>query len=156
MQCFIVFLFFSSIWWMQNIWSVVDLLHRNPHWWSRIISSAYGVKLDSIMLDKILYVVDKTDTPLQLQSILSPVSEIGIMIDSFHSSGKSSLFQVELITSWISLQIVLPLAIINAAGIWSIPSLYSFSVAISETQRHWVQALVALLHVFLSNFINPM
>ena len=23
--------FFSSVWWMQNIWSIVDLLRRNPH-----------------------------------------------------------------------------------------------------------------------------
>ena len=30
---------------MQNTWSVVDLLRRNPHWWSPIISSAYGVNL---------------------------------------------------------------------------------------------------------------
>jgi len=35
------------------------------------------------------------------------------MIDSFHSSGNSSLFQIELISLWISDQIVLPL-------IWSI------------------------------------
>jgi len=33
MHCFIVFPFFSSICRMQNIWSVVDLLRRNPHWW---------------------------------------------------------------------------------------------------------------------------
>jgi hypothetical protein len=51
--------FFSSICRMQNIWSVVDLLHRNPHWWSPIISSAYGINLDSRMSDKILYVVMK-------------------------------------------------------------------------------------------------
>jgi hypothetical protein len=29
----------SSIWRMQKILSVVDLLRRNPHWWSPIISS---------------------------------------------------------------------------------------------------------------------
>jgi len=50
---------FSSIWQMENIWSVVDLLHQNPQWWSAIISSAYGVNPDSRMVDKILYVVGK-------------------------------------------------------------------------------------------------
>jgi hypothetical protein len=44
---------------MQNIWSTVDLLRRNPHWWSPITSSAYGINLESKMLDKILYVVGK-------------------------------------------------------------------------------------------------
>jgi len=50
--------FFSSIWWMQNTWPVFDLLRWNRHWFP-IISSAYGVHLDSRMLVKILYVVDK-------------------------------------------------------------------------------------------------
>jgi len=44
---------------MQNVWSVVDLLCQNPHWWSPVISSAYGVNLNSRMLDKVLYVIDK-------------------------------------------------------------------------------------------------
>ena len=52
MHCLIVFPFFSSIWRIQIIWSVVDLLRRNPHWWSPIISSAYGINLESRMLDK--------------------------------------------------------------------------------------------------------
>jgi len=42
----------SSIWRMQNIWSIVDLLHRNQHWWSPTVSSAYGVNLRSRMFDK--------------------------------------------------------------------------------------------------------
>ena len=46
------------------IWSLVDLLRQNPHWWSPINFAAYGVKLDSRMLDKILYVVDKSDVPV--------------------------------------------------------------------------------------------
>jgi len=62
--------FFSSIWQMQNVWSVVDLLCQNPHWWSPIISSAYVINLDSRMLDNILCVVDKSDVPLQ--SVLYP------------------------------------------------------------------------------------
>ena len=36
------------------MWSVVDLLRRNPHWWSPIISSAYGVNLDRRTFDRIL------------------------------------------------------------------------------------------------------
>jgi len=36
-------------------------LHQNPQWWNPVISSAYGVNLDSRMLDKIFYVVDKSD-----------------------------------------------------------------------------------------------
>jgi len=56
--------FFSSICRMQNIWSVVDLLRLNPHWWSPIILSEYGLNLESRMLDKILYVVGRSDMPL--------------------------------------------------------------------------------------------
>ena len=56
--------FFLRISRMQNMLSVADLLRRNPHWWSPIISSAYGVNLDSKMSDKILYVVGKSDMPL--------------------------------------------------------------------------------------------
>jgi hypothetical protein len=33
--------FFSRIWPMQKIWSVVDLLFRNPHLWSQIISTIW-------------------------------------------------------------------------------------------------------------------
>ena len=39
------------------------------------------------------------------------------MINSFHSSDNSSLFQIELISLWISEQIVLHPALINSAGI---------------------------------------
>ena len=46
------------------------------------------------MLDKILYVVGKSDVPLWLlHSVLSPFLWMGTMTDSFHSSGSSSLFQ---------------------------------------------------------------
>jgi hypothetical protein len=37
--------FLSSIWRMQKIWSVVDLLCLNLHWWSPIVSSMYGLTL---------------------------------------------------------------------------------------------------------------
>ena len=57
---------------MQYMWSVVDLLHQNPHWLSLVISSAYGVNLDSMLLDKILYVTDKSDIPwLLVEAVLS-------------------------------------------------------------------------------------
>ena len=49
---------------MQNTSSVVALLHQNPHWLSPVISPAYGVNLDSRMLDEILHVVGKSDMPL--------------------------------------------------------------------------------------------
>jgi len=29
--------YFWSTLWMQNIWSIVDLLRQNPHWWSPVI-----------------------------------------------------------------------------------------------------------------------
>jgi hypothetical protein len=45
--------FFSSIWRIKKIWSVVDLLHRNPRWWSPIISCTYGLNLQSRIFDKI-------------------------------------------------------------------------------------------------------
>ena len=59
------------------------------------------------------------------------------MIDSFHSSGKSSLFQIELISSRISELIVQPPALINSAGTWSISGdlcLLSFPIAISTSK----------------------
>jgi len=43
--------FFSSMWRIQNIWPAVELSRRNPHWWSPIISSAYGLNFDSSLLD---------------------------------------------------------------------------------------------------------
>ena len=61
------------------------------------------------------------------------------MIDSFHSSGNSSLFQTEVISLWTSQRIVLPHALINSAGVWSIPGdlwLFSFSIANSNSEAH--------------------
>ena len=59
------------------------------------------------------------------------------MIDSFHSSRNSSLFQIEIISLWIWQQIFLPLALISSTGIWSIPGdlwFYSFSIANSNSK----------------------
>jgi hypothetical protein len=50
------FRFFSSIWWKQDIWSVVHQLCRNPHWWSPIIPSTHGVNDYRRMLYKCLHV----------------------------------------------------------------------------------------------------
>jgi len=74
------------------------------------------------VLDKILYVVDKSDMPLQLlQSVSSAFLHIDKTIDPFHCSGNSSLFQIELISLRIVARIVLSPAYINSAGIWSVP-----------------------------------
>jgi hypothetical protein len=86
---------------MQNIWSVVDMLRRNPHWKSLIIYRAYGVNVDNRMLDKILPEVDKSDKPPQLlQAVLTPFLKIGTMIDFSHSTGISPLLQIDLISLW--------------------------------------------------------
>jgi hypothetical protein len=88
--------FFSSICQMQKNWSVVDLLRRNPHWWSPIISSMYELNRERRIFYNILYEVDSSDIPRQLLlSVLSPVSWFGTIIDSFHWPGNSSLFQIE-------------------------------------------------------------
>jgi len=43
MHCLIVFpYFFSSIWQIRNIWSVIDPFRQNPHWRPPIISSCTG------------------------------------------------------------------------------------------------------------------
>jgi len=56
--------FARSIWPVQNIWPVVHPLRWNPHSWSPEIASAYVSSLDSRMLVKILYVVNKIDVLL--------------------------------------------------------------------------------------------
>jgi len=69
------------------------------------------------MLDKILYLVRKNETPLQLlQSVLSPLLQTGTMIASFHSSGNSFFFQIELINLWITERLVLPPNLIILPG----------------------------------------
>jgi hypothetical protein len=126
--------FFSRIWHMQNIWSLTDLLHSNPHWGSPVISFAYRVNFDSTMLDRILYVTEKSDMSLQLlQSALSPFFYIRKMTNSFHCSDSSSLFQIRL---WISQQIFIHSALTNNVWIWSIHyvlCLFSFSITLSNS-----------------------
>jgi len=58
-------------------------------------------------------------------------------IHSFHASGNSSFFQIELTSLWISERIVLPPAVINSAGIWLIPGdlfLFGPPIAISNSK----------------------
>ena len=66
------------------------------------------------MVDKILYVVDKLICQYNCYCLFHHPSYkyIGTMIGSFHFSGNSSLFQIELISLWISERIVLPPALI--------------------------------------------
>jgi hypothetical protein len=59
------------------------------------------------------------------------------MIDSFHCSGKSSLFGRDLITLRISEQILLPPTLMNYAGCFPVPGdlcRFTFSVAISNSK----------------------
>jgi hypothetical protein len=46
-----IHIFFSGVEQIQNIWSVVNLLHHTLHWWSAIVLLAYGVNLLRRMLD---------------------------------------------------------------------------------------------------------
>jgi hypothetical protein len=55
--------FFKSICQMPNVWTIVDLLRRNPYWRPPVISSTYGINLGRRILDKILYVVGKSNIP---------------------------------------------------------------------------------------------
>ena len=108
-------------------------MHQNSHWWSLIIFSAYGVNLDSMLLDKVLYVDDEW-----YAAVITAVCFITLIFNSyndgsFHSSGNYSLFKIELVSLWISDWIVL----IPAPEIWSIPGdlcLFSFSMAISTSK----------------------
>jgi hypothetical protein len=60
---------------------------------STIISSSYQPNLERRILDNILHEVD-----ILLQPGLSPFFLIGTIIDLFHWSGSSSLFQIELMS----------------------------------------------------------
>ena len=83
------------------------------------------------------------------------------MIDSFHSLGNYSLFEIEIISLWISEQIFLLPALINSAGIWAIPGdlwLFSFSIAnsTSEALGSGTSGPAVCMYVCLPNIINPM
>ena len=89
------------------------------------------------MLDKILYIVDTVIRHCNYCNFLSHLLKIGVMIDSFHSAGNCSLFQIELISLRISERIVLLPTVITSAGIWSVPGdlcLFSPAIAISNSK----------------------
>jgi len=82
---------------MQNVWSIVDLLHQNRQWWNPVISSAYGVNLDSRMLGKIFYIVDNSDiTPhyvmVKETAICLCILKLCIYYHYHHSSGTTVLY----------------------------------------------------------------
>ena len=114
---------------MQNIWSVVDLLRRNPHWWSPVTSSAYGINLESRMLDKILYVV-------------ITICFIPLLIDGYYHRLLSFFRQFLLIPNrnnkFINRTTNCPTpALINFPGIWTIPGdlwFFCFPIANSNAK----------------------
>ena len=117
---------------MQNIWSVVDLWHPNPLWWCTIIPFVYGVSLDSRMLDKILYIVDRHECLCNYYILF-----IALFINRYSDRLLPFLRQFLLIPSRISERILLPPVLIISAGIWSVPGdlyLFSFSIAISSSK----------------------
>jgi hypothetical protein len=134
--------FFSSMWWMQKIWSVVDVLCQNPHWWSPIISSVLGLNLERKILNNILYEVDNSDITQLLQSLLSPFLWIDTIIGFFHWSGNSSLFQIKLISLWIAVMFRLLLERfrwnLNTTWWFMLFQLYNINVSPKTTgTRYW-------------------
>ena len=76
-------------------------------------------------------------------------------MNSLHSSIKSFIFQIETLSSWISLGIVLPPALITSSGIWSVPGYlcgFALSIAISTSNMLFSQELIKNNR---ENLINP-
>jgi hypothetical protein len=96
--------FFSGRWRMQKIWSVVDVLWWNQHWWSSIISSMYELNLGRRIFDNILYEVKWYPMIITIIIIFSFITLFVNWYNnsSFHWSGTSSLFHIELKSLWIS------------------------------------------------------
>jgi hypothetical protein len=66
---------------LYAIWSVVDILRRNPNWWPPKVSSPYGAVLERRTLNKSSHEVDNSDIPTwSLQSALSSFSWIDAII----------------------------------------------------------------------------
>jgi hypothetical protein len=68
--CYFRFFASTRVLRMQNIRSVVDLLRLNPQWWSPLIFSRCGVNLDSKIVYKRLYVVEKSNVLYNYYNIL--------------------------------------------------------------------------------------
>jgi hypothetical protein len=108
---------FSSVWRMQNILLVFDLLHQNPN---------FDRRGEMSIKDKIFYLVGNSDIPLQLlKSVLSPFSQTGtIMVNYFQCWSNFSLFNIYLTSLWILECNILSHAWLNSAEIWSLPRMY--------------------------------
>jgi hypothetical protein len=105
-----------------------------------------------------LYTVDKSDMPLQLlQSVLSPPL-IYRYNDQLLSLRRQFLLIPNRVSLWISAWIFLRHALINSAGIWSIPGtwcllLFSSHLKLRHTWlRHW---WFCCMYFCLPNIINP-
>jgi hypothetical protein len=79
--------FFFSIWRMQKIWPVIDLLRRTPHWWSPIISTIYEFNLERRILNTILYEM----IAVVSGSTLTSWETIDFIIKSLHHEFESFL-----------------------------------------------------------------
>jgi hypothetical protein len=108
-------------------------------WWSRIISSMYGLNLDSRIFHKILYQTDTvTSHDYYYSQFCNPFLWNGTIIDSFHWSGNCSLSQTELLSLWIANSNILPSACTRSAEIWPLLGdlhFYNFAIAISTSRR---------------------
>jgi hypothetical protein len=103
---------------MQNNWSLVALLNRNPHWWYPIIST-YGVNFEGRKMDKILHVAGNSYTPT--------VSFLTLLINRYSYRFLPLLWQFFLTPNritkiWTSERKVLPP---NSAAILSVPAIKS-------------------------------
>ena len=73
MHCFIVFPFFLKYLPNAEYTIVVDLLRRNPRWWSPVTSSAYGINLESRMLEKFVHSWQKRYAPIVITICFIPL-----------------------------------------------------------------------------------
>jgi hypothetical protein len=95
--------------------------------------------------------VGKSDNLSNYYSQFYQLLQVCTVLDSFHWSCNSLLFQVEFIIFWISEHNILPPAWTSSVGIWSVPGdfyLFSLSIAIS-TSKYW---FIYLWPSCMSNF----
>jgi hypothetical protein len=114
-------IFFTSIRQIQHIWSVVDLLLWNSHWWSPIVFSTYGVNLNRRTADKFVCRCQQW-----YPSIITTVSFITLFINMNNNNKIQLLWlilplHIVLINLWNSECNASPPARISSVGIWQIP-----------------------------------
>jgi hypothetical protein len=126
-------IFFSHIWWMQKIWSVVDLLRRNPHLWSLILHlhmdltlrEGYWITFCMLLMAVISH--DNYYTEFIVLHVNWYNNSLFLLIRQiFLILNRMNKF-MDLIPSWIS-----------PTGIWSLPGdlyFFSFAIAISTSRR---------------------